>query len=150
MATLRNLMSAKLIVIHMDKPLDEAARLIAEHRIRHLPVINDEARIVGILDTQNISIFGQNQQLPVEFFMSKAIFHVEEDLPMKQAIFKMLENKISYLLLTDETSHVTGIVTTDDLLWCLASQIEQQAPLTGFFNRQTLGQIAYQLAQAGL
>jgi predicted transcriptional regulator len=155
MTALRNLMSTKLVVIRSGKTLGEAAEIIAEHRIRHLPVVNADARIIGIVSITNVADLQRNRHLPVDLFMSPAIFHVSEDVPMKQAIFKMLENKVSYLLVTDPSERVVGIVTTDDLLWYLASQIENlpaqnQHGLGTLLNRQTVGQIAHQLSEAGI
>jgi CBS domain-containing protein len=42
-------MSAQLVAIHPDEPVEEAARLMKENQIHHLPVIDSEGALVGIV-----------------------------------------------------------------------------------------------------
>jgi CBS domain-containing protein len=46
--TARELMSSSLITVNMQASLDEAIAVVEEHRIRHLPVIED-GQLVGLL-----------------------------------------------------------------------------------------------------
>ena len=45
----REIMSPNPITIHCDTSVDEAMRVMSEHRFRHLPVLNSEGRIAGVL-----------------------------------------------------------------------------------------------------
>ncbi len=42
-------MSAQLVAIHPDEPVEEAARLMKENQIHHLPVIDSNGALVGIV-----------------------------------------------------------------------------------------------------
>lgn len=42
-------MSAQLVAIHPEEPVEEAARLMKENQIHHLPVIDSEGALVGII-----------------------------------------------------------------------------------------------------
>ncbi len=42
-------MSAQLVAIHPDQPIQDATRMMKENRIHHLPVIDSEGRLVGIV-----------------------------------------------------------------------------------------------------
>jgi CBS domain-containing protein len=41
--------SARLITIDPDQHLDEALRLMAEHQVRRLPVVEEDGKLVGIV-----------------------------------------------------------------------------------------------------
>jgi CBS domain-containing protein len=41
--------SARLITIDPDQDLDEALRLMAEHQVRRLPVVEEDGKLVGIV-----------------------------------------------------------------------------------------------------
>lgn len=46
-----------------DVPLEEAARLMKEHKIRRLAVLNRDKRLVGILSVTDFVTRGQEEQL---------------------------------------------------------------------------------------
>lgn len=45
----QDMMSSSLTTIGLDATLDEAVELAAEHRIRHLPVVDASGRLAGLL-----------------------------------------------------------------------------------------------------
>ena len=57
--TLKDIMSAPIITIDADKPVEEAITILNEHKINRLPVVHDSS-IIGIVTTgmilSNISI----------------------------------------------------------------------------------------------
>src|SRR3989338_7222069 len=52
--SLENLMKPKLITIGPSEPLENALSLFAMHRIRHLPVVNEEGFVIGVLSDRDI------------------------------------------------------------------------------------------------
>jgi CBS domain-containing protein len=53
--TVRDAMSAELLVCFDDQPVEEAKRLMTEYRVRRLPVLDQEQRLVGILSLDDLS-----------------------------------------------------------------------------------------------
>lgn len=47
-------MSAPVIAVSVDQPLDAAAALMEENAIHHLPVIDDAGRVVGIIAQSDV------------------------------------------------------------------------------------------------
>lgn len=45
----RDVMSAGIVWAYEDDSVDHAAKLMSEHQIRRLPIVNSEKRLVGIL-----------------------------------------------------------------------------------------------------
>lgn len=149
-------MSKNLKTISAGSSLQDAYALMEEFRIRHLPVLNDEGEVTGILSYKNILADKSVLAMPIEYFMAFPVVEISENTQLKAAILKILEQKISSLLITNEKREVVGIVTTDDLLWHLASQLKTEAdddentPYIISKSAQTLGEIARMLSQAGI
>jgi len=45
----RDVMSSRTITIEPDTDLNEALRMMAEHQLRRLPVVDDDGRLLGIV-----------------------------------------------------------------------------------------------------
>lgn len=48
------LMTSKVVVVSPDTPLEEAARLMVEHRVGGLPVVDPQHRVVGVITETDI------------------------------------------------------------------------------------------------
>ena len=59
---LDNLMTKNVITIQEDSSINEVRRIIQTHSIRHLPVVNQEDRLVGLLSVRALmdQFFGLN------------------------------------------------------------------------------------------
>lgn len=53
--TARDVMSSGIIYCRDNEELDDAVRIMEQHEVRRLPVINDDKRMVGILSLGDIS-----------------------------------------------------------------------------------------------
>jgi len=47
-------MTSNVITIEEEASLEEARRLIVEHAVRHLPVVNDQGELVGLLSVRKL------------------------------------------------------------------------------------------------
>ncbi|PWU18798.1 MAG: CBS domain-containing protein [Bdellovibrio sp.] len=146
-------MTKKLVTAKQGISLEAAYELMKTKRIRHLPVIDTKDDIVGVLSQRDLSEIPNANKIPVDYLMSTPVEYVEENTNLRSAIFKMLEKKISCLLIVDENDEAVGIVTTDDLLWYLAHLLRREtedAPLLSAINMQTIGKVASELSDMGL
>lgn len=152
--TLKKVMTDKLFVIAKEMSIYEAHLLMNEKRVRHLPVVNEKNDIVGIVSQIDLNADGDSRTTSVASVMNTSVQYVDKNMNLKSAIFKMLELKISCLLVADESNNAVGIVTTDDLLWCLARFLPDEQPISGYevFKSkalQTIGEIANELSLMG-
>ena len=62
---LSNVMTKNVITIPEDSSINEVRRIIQTHSIRHLPVVNQENRLVGLLSVRALldQFFGLNSQI---------------------------------------------------------------------------------------
>jgi CBS domain-containing protein len=60
-ATVGEIASKDVVSIDPQQSLEEAARLMAEHQIRRLPVCEEDGRLVGILAQADVAQIGHDQ-----------------------------------------------------------------------------------------
>lgn len=156
MTSVKTIMSKKLKTISAGSNLQEAYAIMQESRIRHLPVLDEKGDITGILSYKDLIADKSVLLMPVEYFMAFPVEQIPENTSLRSAALKMLEKKMSSLLITNDEEEVVGIVTSDDLLWHLASHLKSDSDeqptsiLSNIGLQTTVGEIANLLSQAGI
>ena len=152
--TIQSAMTKQLVTLSNDSSLSFAEQLMKEKRIRHLVVVDGNTnQAIGIISDRQLMMSQLEPDMAVEWLMSSPIIAVDPSTPLRQAIFKMLENKISALVVADAKDEILGIVTTDDLLWYLAHSLNEDQgtlPLVTQDTKLTLGELINQLSLAGI
>lgn len=146
-------MTKKLITVPMGTTLKTASNLMMEKRIRHLPITDELDDIVGMISDRDLHRLADSKTLPVEMLMTSPVVAVNQSTPVRRTTLKMLQEKISSVLVVDDNEVVLGIVTTDDLLWHLAhllSDEESGQPSKFVSYLQTMGQVSQKLADIGI
>ena len=54
-STVRDVMTSRLVTVDPDQDLDEALRLMAEHQVRRLPVVEEDGKLIGIVAQADIA-----------------------------------------------------------------------------------------------
>ena len=57
----RELASKDVVTIDPQQSLEEAARLMAEHQVRRLPVVEEDGRLVGMLAQADVATSGHDR-----------------------------------------------------------------------------------------
>ena len=62
---LDNVMTKNVITVKEDSSINEVRKIIGAHKIRHLPVVNQKGRLVGLLSVRGVldQFFGLNSQI---------------------------------------------------------------------------------------
>jgi CBS domain-containing protein len=58
--TVGEIASKDVVTVDPEQSIDEAARLMAEHQVRRLPVVEEDGRLVGILAQADIAQAGHD------------------------------------------------------------------------------------------
>ena len=110
-----DLMTTALVTI---KPDDNVVHARAEMEVgvfRHLPVVDERHRLVGVLsDRDVIHLKGANTK--VASVMTRDVVTVKPDSYADEAASIMLEQKISSILVLDDEGMLVGVVTQTDYL----------------------------------
>jgi len=132
----RDWMTPNPITITPQTTLPEAHRLMLEHRVRRLPVIN-KGKLVGIVtlgdirearpsDATTLSIYELNyllDKLTAKEFMTHDPITVSPDAAIGEAAGLMIEHKIGGLPVAED-GELIGIITETDLCRLLTLQPE--------------------------
>jgi CBS domain-containing protein len=123
-----------------DMSLPDAHKLMKDHRIRRLPVLNKKGHLIGIVtrgdirgaepsEATSLSIYEVHYllgQLTLERIMTKNPITVLPDTTLGDAARLMLEHKIAGLPVVTE-NRVVGIITESDIFRMLVKTWEDEA-----------------------
>ena len=114
-----DLMSTALITIRASELVTEAHAEMESAAVRHLPVVDDHGRLVGVLSDRDLlrAATAVERRAPrVSEIMSPDVVKVGPDTPAHQAAALMLELTINSVAVVDEHGALVGIVTATDFL----------------------------------
>jgi CBS domain-containing protein len=60
--TVREVASTDLVTVDPQQGLDEALRLMAQHKVRRLPVVEEDGRLVGVVAQADVAREGDDTQ----------------------------------------------------------------------------------------
>jgi|KBSSwiStaDraftv2_1062776.scaffolds.fasta_scaffold98903_2 acetoin utilization protein AcuB len=128
----RDRMHRDPVVVRADAPIAVAIDLLRTRGIRHLPVVDDRGRLVGIVTDRDLRqvVFDPRIQdvlgdatlalraLTVREVMTWGVVSVRADADLRAAVRLMRERKIGALPVVDD-GLVVGILTESDVLAAL-------------------------------
>lgn len=117
--------------IGRQQPLTAARKLMREHAIRHLPVL-DGGELVGIVSDRDIALIETLRDVDPEFVkvseaMTSEVFAVKPDASLEEVAATMAERKYGAAVVVDR-GKVVGVFTTVDGLRTLASVLGAERP----------------------
>ena len=127
----KQLMSTNAVIIDEQASCREAVALMSRHKIRHLPVVNREGLLRGIVTDRDLrhhlfrphvfrTIGGTSVErllsgVSVREVMSSPVVSVEPEADLEEAARRMLEDKLGSLPVVEQ-GRIVGIITETDLL----------------------------------
>jgi CBS domain-containing protein len=133
-ATVADRMTRPAITIGWAEPLAAAARLMGEHGIRHLPVVEADGRLIGILTANDVRQMLASEHVRhiedvpptviVGGAMSVDPVSIAPDTRLSVAVELMYERKLSALPVVDRDA-VIGIITESDILLAFRQMIDR-------------------------
>ena len=110
-----DIMTREVVTIGMGSSVEDAARIMMEREITHLPVISLDERLAGIVTAWDVSKAVAMKYNRLEEIMTREVITIQEGEPIESAAKRMNEHNISALPVIDEQQRVRGIVTGDGL-----------------------------------
>jgi homoserine O-acetyltransferase len=108
-----DVMIKDVVTIPQGSRVDEAARIMMTEGVTHLPVINEEGKLAGIVTAWDVSkAVALKYTLLEEIMTRNVVTSVQED-PIERAAKRMNEHNISALPVVDAGQLVIGMVTSD-------------------------------------
>ncbi len=122
--SVRERMSRPAVTVADGATITEALRLMALNRIHYLPVLDDEARLVGIVNADDVLGTRRREGLPartVAAVMSSPVVSIGPAAPLSEAMRVMANRCIGALPVVDG-ERVIGMLTQSDVVTALARQ----------------------------
>jgi len=131
-----DLMTTNPVSISPSETVAEADELMAEKRIRQLPVIEDSI-LVGIVTDRDLRSFLSDSLFSAPEERERALatrigdimttdpFTLSPDDQLQEAVELLLEQKIGGVPVTDASDGLAGIITYVDLLQCFLNRIQE-------------------------
>ncbi len=117
--------------VAVDRSLADAHRLMRQHRIRHLPVL-EGGRLVGIVTERDLHLLETLQEVDqaeveIEEAMSPDVYVVRPETPLLEVALQMWKKKYGSAVVMNG-KEVVGVFTTVDALRALATLIARKGP----------------------
>jgi CBS-domain-containing membrane protein len=108
----RDVMTREVITVKEDRTRQQAARLLSEHRISGLPVINDASMLVGVVTEYDVIA---KEGLRVRDIMTRGVISVSEDTELEEVSRILVHERIKRLPVLDQ-GRIVGIISRADLV----------------------------------
>jgi CBS domain-containing membrane protein len=115
--TVSDLMSPRPVVLPSGVSVEDALSLLRERRIRHVPIVDDTGRLLGLLRQSDLEApragpggYTVGERLDTSCAM------VSPDAPAALAASYMLRTKTDCLVVIDDTDVIVGVLTEADFI----------------------------------
>ncbi len=115
--------------IGAEQTLARAQAVMAEHRIRHLPVMHG-GKLVGIVTDRDLHLVESLKDVDpklvtVSDAMSQSVYAVAPDAPLDEVVGTMAEKKLGSAVVL-QNGKIVGIFTTIDVCLALADLLRSR------------------------
>ncbi len=139
------IMTKKVITVSPGDAVEQVARLLLEHQVSGLPVVDEENRIVGIISEGDLVIREKEVKAPAfsevlggviflesqkRFFeelkktialtvgelMSRKVYTVNEETSLEQIATLMTKKEVNRVPVVNADNRLVGIVTRQDII----------------------------------
>src|SRR6185437_2814608 len=102
------------VTIHPNETLADALKLMADHRISGIPVVEGNGKLVVILTTRDVR-FASDPRQAVRELMTRELITVREGVDKDEAKRLLHHHRIEKLLVVDDSYRCTGLITVKDI-----------------------------------
>ncbi len=118
--TIQSIMSDELITVKPQTKLEDFEHLFQRRGFHHLPVEDDDKRLVGIISTEDVSrstrFFANKDSITAQHIMTGQPTTIVANTTIVEAVKVFMEHKFRALPVVDEADNFVGIITPYDLM----------------------------------
>ncbi len=132
-------MTRKVISISPYTGIREAFFKMKEHHIRHLPVVDEDNKLIGIISDRELRrpdwvdesmdiahVYYLDDEMSIKDLMIKNIYVIHTYDTLVKAIKLLLDNDIGAAPVLDKTGALVGMLSAVDLLRAFYDMMEEQ------------------------
>jgi acetoin utilization protein AcuB len=114
----RDRMSAHPITVRQDADYKAALKLMEEHSLHHVPVLDAHRKLVGIVAERDLLLAATrhlDSAVDVAEVMHANVTTATLDMPIAEAASLMVDHRIGGLPVVDKKGFVVGVITETDI-----------------------------------
>ncbi|MFB3764892.1 MAG: homoserine O-acetyltransferase [Methanotrichaceae archaeon] len=111
--TVGDVMIKEVVIIRQGSSVEDAARIMMNEGVTHLPVISEDGRLEGIVTAWDVSKAVALKYTLLEEIMTRNVVTSRSDEPIEGAAKRMNKYNISALPVVDDGQRIIGMVTSD-------------------------------------
>ena len=149
MLSVAEIMTAQPYTLSPDDSLAKARKLMADHHIRHIPIVSGNGILVGVVSQRDVLAAADSSVLPdqpgreqeeqyvaLSSMMTSPVQTVDEHASLRGTAMHLLKNRLGCLPVTRD-DQLVGIITDSDFVTVainLMEQLEQAEPVADGFD----------------
>jgi acetoin utilization protein AcuB len=114
----RDRMTPTPITLQLDSDYKSALALMKERAIHHLPVLDGERRLAGIIAERDLLLAAYHYlgaDVDIDEVMHRDVVTAKPEMPLADAALLMVEHAIGCLPVVDGGGQVVGVITETDI-----------------------------------
>lgn len=120
----KDIMTAPVFSLKQEESLEEASFLISEKKFHHVPIVDNQNRLMGILSDRDLLKFRGDPQTEISEIMTKKVIAATPDTLLREVARALRDHRIHSLPIIDEAHELLGIITTTDILDALLKRVD--------------------------
>ena len=134
MTTVAEIMTPNVYTSNMDTPIAQALEVCSQKGIRHLPIVDDLGELAGLVTDRDLRYYisprigtisennadRESLKRPVHLIMIRNTITTTPQASLAEVAQLMLDHRVGCLVVIDPDRHVIGMITSSDLIRCIA------------------------------
>jgi acetoin utilization protein AcuB len=126
---LKNWMTREVITVTPETSMMKASKILKDHDIHRLPVVEESGKLVGIVSDRDIKdaspskattldvheLYYLLSEIKIKDIMTRNPHTINEEATVEKAAVEMMERKIEGMPVVDGEQKVVGIITDTDI-----------------------------------
>ena len=116
-ALVQEIMQRKVTTVKENEEIQSAAKKLLRGETNHLPVLNEEGQLVGVVTTFDVTkaVAQPNRTIKVKDVMTRNVISARADEPIDVAARKLEQHRISALPVVDAGNQCIALLHASDL-----------------------------------
>jgi acetoin utilization protein AcuB len=127
MLLVRDRMSTPVLSVGLDQDYMNALTMMQERRLHHLPVVDAQGHLVGILGERDLLLAASRNMMShieVSEVMHRNVITATTTMTLAEAATLMVRHAIGGLPVVDEEQNIVGIITETDIFKAFVELLE--------------------------
>lgn len=153
MLTVAEIMTRQPYTLGPDDTLANARQIMAEHHIRHIPVVTSDGSLIGLVSQRDVLAAedstvindagadgSRDRYVAISSIMTTPVQTVDEHASLRGTAMHLQKNKLGCLPVLNKEGALAGIITDSDFVAIavnLMEQLESTEPEEDQFDDQT-------------